>query len=147
MATQQSGTTIPTSRLNRSSLLVSLMCRASFNLSMSCLFALSIIFVLSQRIGWCSDQACSAMADYKLLTYTLAHVKMSLHIELYYLNGSRATGCLITTHPHLHIISSRGGEVFNKPWRSIEGTASVSRTTPPSIPERVRRLQSKGTVS
>ena len=63
MATQQSGTTIPTSRLNRSSLLVSLMCRASFNLSMSCLFALSITFVLSQRIGWCSDQACSAMAD------------------------------------------------------------------------------------
>ena len=33
MATQQSGTTIPTSRLNRSSLLVSLMCRAHWTKS------------------------------------------------------------------------------------------------------------------
>ena len=54
---------------------------------------------------------------------------MSLHIEFHYLNGSRAFTAW-STHPHLHIISSRGGEVFNKPWRGVEGTAGVSRTTP-----------------
>ena len=39
------------------------MCIASFNLSKSCLLALSRIFTLSHLIGWCSVQACSAIAD------------------------------------------------------------------------------------
>ena len=40
-----------------------LRCIASFNLRKSCLFALSRIFTLSHLIGWCSVQACSAIAD------------------------------------------------------------------------------------
>ena len=84
--------------------------------------------------------------NYKLLAHTLAYVKMSLHIELHYFNRSRAISKW-PTHPHLHTISSRGGEVFNKPWRCVEGTAGVSRTTPLSIPERVRRLQSTRNIS
>ena len=70
---------------------------------------------------------------------------LSLHIELHYLDRSRVRSrvrSISSTDPHLHIISSRGGEVFKKPWRGVEGTAGVGRTTPLSIPERVRRLQS-----
>ena len=46
---------------------------------------------------------------------------------------------LITTDPHLQVISGGLRQLFAEPWRVVEGAAGTSGSTAISIPERVIR--------
>ena len=49
---------------------------------------------------------------------------------------------IITTQPHLNVITSWGGQIFHEPWWAVEGTAGVQSTTALPIPERIIGIES-----
>ena len=62
----------------------------------------------------------------------------SLHKELYCLHCDIfIASILITTQPHLNVISGRRGELLYEPWRSVPGAPCVVLTTSFPIPQRI----------
>ena len=43
----------------------------------------------------------------------------------------------MSTEPHFNVIMSACWQLFHKPWRVVEGTASIEWTTALAVPERI----------
>ena len=67
----------------------------------------------------------------------LLHIKFNcLKVDIFIIT------CLISTQPHLNVITSWRGKLFHEPRRVVEGTSGVQLTTALTIPERIIGIES-----
>ena len=51
------------------------------------------------------------------------------------------TVVVISTHPHLDIVSGGVRQLLVEPWRNVEGAACVFRPTTSTIPQRISTIE------